>query len=83
MAETRNFYSAVVGDIVSTLHKSFTDAREARPIPFGQQVPTSKAQREQAWRAHILSDGAVFQEEFLKDKGAFTRRWEGQANGPY
>jgi len=83
MAETRNFYSAVVGDIVSTLYKSFTDAEKARPIPFGQQVPTSKAQREQAWRAHILSDGAVFQEEFLKDKEAFTRRWEGQANEAY
>jgi hypothetical protein len=76
MAETRNFYSAVVGDIVSTLYKSFTDAEKARPIPFGQQVPTSKAQREQAWRTRIMSDGAVFQEEFLKDKEAFTRRWE-------
>lgn len=80
MAETRNFYSEVVGDIVSTLHKSFTDSREAKPVPFGLQLATSKGQRDQAWRADILSDGAVFQKEFLKDREAFTRRWEGLTN---
>jgi hypothetical protein len=76
MADNRNMFSRIAEELGTELYEAFKDASKSKTVPYGMQVATSQAQRDQAWRNRVVSEKEFALSEFRKDKASFRRRWE-------
>ena len=76
MADNRNMFSIIAEELGTELYNAFKDASKSKTVPYGMQVATSEAQRDQAWRNRIVSEKGFAISEFHRDKASFRRRWE-------